>query len=117
MSALSILKSKTASTNSSARPGQPCTPAMIFSFLSKDENCSNKYIIFEAAEVAGFGRITSPSEMAGREMRKLLKLLYLLISVWWRRVPLATLDCYRKYSASAVRQLYVTKSSTNSDAG
>jgi hypothetical protein len=31
--------------------------------------------------------------MAGREMRKLLKLLYLLISVLVRRVALATLDC------------------------
>jgi hypothetical protein len=112
-----MLNSSTATTNSSARPRQPCKPAMIFSFLSKDENCSNKYIVFLAAVAAVFERITTLGEMAESEMRKLLKLLYLLISVLVQGVALATLDCYRKYSASAARQLYITKSSTNSDAG
>jgi len=40
-----------------------------------------------------FESITSPGEMAGREMRKFLKLLYLLISDLVHGVALATLDC------------------------
>jgi hypothetical protein len=43
--------------------------------------------------------------MGGSELRKLLKLLYLLISVLVQGVALATLDCYRKYTAALAKRL------------